>query len=182
MKSINPSQVTFSPISVDRLDKGDTREALFALDFECQYATSKPFTSGTGVGAVALGIKVSTSSALAAANEGLRNANGGVSNLLWDQYEQPEYTQGVGIRIHRVVSGNLLEMNLLTTENSVSSLAPANASMMGWYPVLEGLANDGSTPYRQFRRTFTARLEKLPGGEPTPGRVDATAQVLIRIQ
>ncbi|RCH29846.1 fimbrial family protein [Pseudomonas aeruginosa] len=75
-------------------------------------------------------------------------------------------------------------MTLLANENSAGG---SNAEATGWYPAIGGAtqANGGSGGIDLYRETFRARLEKLAlGSQPgvTAGRVEATAQVVIRVQ
>lgn len=88
--------------------------------------------------------------------------------------------QGVGIRVLRGGA----PINLLANEDSANG---SGAAGRGWYPVVSNTANLTGTinGIGQYTETFRARLEKLSiGTMPTvrPGRVEATAQVVIRVQ
>lgn len=162
--------------SLAEIDSGGVREAPFELTFKCQSG----MTNGTGAGATALGIRVSSGALAASPALGLVNASGGLSYLLSDRYGQPGIAQGVGIRIYR----NGAPMTLLANEDSAGG---SNAEARGWYPAVGGATQSlgGSGGIDQYGETFRARLEKLSlGTRPgvTAGRVEATAQVVIRVQ
>ncbi|ELK4896481.1 fimbrial protein [Pseudomonas aeruginosa] len=168
--------VQFPPITLAEIDSGGVREAPFELTFKCQSG----MTNGTGAGATALGIRVSSGALAASPALGLVNASGGLSYLLSDRYGEPGIARGVGIRIYR----DGTPMTLLANENSAGG---SNAEATGWYPAIGGAtqANGGSGGIDLYRETFRARLEKLAlGSQPgvTAGRVEATAQVVIRVQ
>lgn len=168
--------VVFPSLSMGELAAGGTREAPFQVNFRCQDAA----VSSTAKNGTALGVKVSAGALAAASSLGLVNANGGVTYLVSDRYGEPGMARGVGIRILRDGS----EMTLLGDEDSASGVS---AQAHGWYPV-RGNATvpvsnaDGIT---QYTETFTARMEKINAGtrpDVTAGRVDATAQIIIRVQ
>ncbi|PZU29343.1 MAG: fimbrial protein [Stenotrophomonas sp.] len=171
-------QVVFPRVSINELNEGVTHEVPFQVSFKCQSG----FNNSTANNGTALGIKVSAGAAAAASSLGLANANGGVSYLVSDRYNEAGMAKGVGIRLLR----NGQVMNLLTNENSAGGVA-ANAQAQGWYPAVGGATQatgttDGVT---QYNETFTARIEKLSEGtrpQVTAGRVEATAQIIIRVQ
>ncbi len=74
--------VQFPPITLAEIDSGGVREAPFELTFKCQSG----MTNGTGAGATALGIRVSSGALTASPALGLVNASGGLSYLLSDRY------------------------------------------------------------------------------------------------
>lgn len=162
--------VRFAPITVAAVAAGETRQASFELDFRCQSSAS----SGTGSNANAVGVLVSPGSLGAARRLGLVNGNGGVSHLLSDNYGQPGMATGVGIRIER----NGRTINLLSSENTGSG----NAG--GWYAVLAGAQQKVSNAngVDHYTESFNAVLERLPGDPLAAGQVNATAQVVIRVQ
>lgn len=77
--------VQFPPITLAEIDSGGVREAPFELTFKCQSG----MTNGTGAGATALGIRVSSGALAASPALGLVNASGGLSYLLSDRYGEP---------------------------------------------------------------------------------------------
>lgn len=168
--------VVFPSISINELNANGSREVPFQVEFKCQNnAINSVAPNGT-----ALGIKVSSGALAAASDLGLVNASGGLSYLVSDRYGQSGMAQGVGIRLLRGGS----EMNLLANENSALGI---NAEATGWYPVIHGDSNKigSANGVDQYHEIFRARLEKLSiGSMPTvtPGRVEATAQVIIRVQ
>jgi type 1 fimbria pilin len=168
--------VIFPTISSSEINAGGNREMPFEVAFKCQSG----ITSGTTSNSTAMGITVSAGALAAATRLGLVNANGGLSYLVSDRYGESGIAQGVGIRLLR--NGN--PMNLLASEDSANG---RNAEAAGWYPVLGGASNKTGevSGISQYTETFRARLEKLGLGTMptvTPGRVEATAQVVIRVQ
>jgi len=173
--SVTPN-VVFQSISIGEINAGASREMPFQVDFKCQSGV----TNSTAVNGTALGIKVSAGALAASSGLGLVNANGGLSYLVSDRYGQPGMARGVGIRLLR----NGSAMNLLASEDSANG---SNAEARGWYPVIGSASNNTGTAngIAQYSETFRARLEKLSlGSMPavTAGRVEATAQVVIRVQ
>lgn len=168
--------VVFPSISIGEINAGASREMPFQVDFKCQTGV----INNTATNGTALGIRVSAGSLAASSGLGLVNANGGLSYLVSDRYDQPGIAQGVGIRLLR----NGSAMNLLASENSAKG---SNAEAIGWYPAIGSASNKTGevSGISQYTETFRARLEKLSlGSMPTvtPGRVEATAQVVIRVQ
>lgn len=175
--------VVFPSISIGEVNAGGSREMPFQVDFKCQsgvLSSTTPSTSQTGTSGTALGIKVSAGALAASSGLGLVNASGGLSYLVSDRYGQPGMAQGVGIRLLR--NGSV--MNLLANEDSANG---SNAEARGWYPVIGAASNQtgNNGGISQYSETFRARLEKLTVGTMptvTPGKVEATAQVVIRVQ
>ncbi len=169
-------QVYFPSVSLGELNAGVSREVSFEVSFKCETG----FTSSTAANATALGIKVSNGAAAAASALGLANASGGLSYLVSDRYTETGMAKGVGIRVLR--DGQV--MNLLVNENSAGGV---NAQARGWYPAVSGATQSVGTSggVTRYRETFIARIEKLTEGTRpavTPGRVEATAQIVIRVQ
>ena len=53
----------------------------------------------------------------------------------------------------------------------------------GWYPVLQGASSTGASGgITTYTKRLNATLTKIPGRSVTPGRLNARAQVVIRIQ
>ncbi|RJG12798.1 fimbrial protein [Pseudomonas cavernicola] len=170
--------VQFPLITVAELMAGGNRQVPFQVSFKCQSAA----VSGVAQTNTALGLLPSAGSRAAASSLGLTNASGGSAYLLSDQYGSAGIAQGVGIRILR----NNQAINLLPNENSAMG-ATATATAMGWYPVLGGaqVKTGSSGGVDQYTETFNASLEKLTLGTRPPvtaGSVNATAQVIIRVQ
>ncbi|WP_408004427.1 fimbrial protein [Pseudomonas schmalbachii] len=169
--------VLFPTVTVNELNSGGSRTEPFQIQFRCQTAA----TSGTAQNNTAMGIKASAGALAAAPGLGLQNVSGGLTYLLSDRYGQPGMANGVGIRILR----NGSPINLLPDENSSTGAATANQK--GWYGVLAGAQQKTATMsgIDHYTETFSATLEKLQSGtqpEVTPGKVEATAQVVIRVQ
>lgn len=175
VSSVTP-YVVFPSISVSEINAGGSREVPFQINFRCQ-STVLNSASANGT---AIGIKVSSGALAASSSLGLINAQGGLAYLLSDRYGQAGMAQGVGIRVLRGGA----PINLLANEDSANG---SDAAGRGWYPVVSNTANLTGTinGIGQYTETFRARLEKLSiGTMPTvrPGRVEATAQVVIRVQ
>ncbi|NBF10475.1 fimbrial protein [Pseudomonas sp. Fl4BN1] len=161
--------VTFGTISIPELNAGSSRKLPFDIEFKCE-ATA---VSGVATNATAMGILVSAGSLAAAERLGLVSG-GGASYLLSDRYGSAGIASGVGIRIQR----NNQNVKLLTSLNTGSN------NSGGWYPA-QGPASvllDTQGGIRRYRETFSATLEKLAGQTVTAGRIEATAQVIIRVQ
>ncbi|MBJ9977671.1 fimbrial protein [Pseudomonas sp. S75] len=168
--------VVFPSMSLNEVNAGGSRELPFQVSLRCQSGA----VNGTGVNATALGIKVSSGALAASSALGLLNAQGGLSYLVSDRYGQPGMAEGVGIRLLRDGS----PMTLLANEDSANGSA---AQARGWYPVIGTGADQtaSASGIVHYTETFRARLEKLRSGtQPTvtAGRIEATAQVIIRVQ
>lgn len=166
--------VEFPIISIKELDDGGTRQASFTIQMECN---DSAVASGTSTGQTALGIQASPGAYNSAKKLGLVNASNGVSYLLSDNYgSDASVATGVGIALGNGGTGN---MNLLGWP-----LAAGGGANAGWYPVLQGASAGGSQAagYRDYSQTITATLTRLPGLTPTPGRVYATAYIMVKVQ
>lgn len=170
--------VSFSTITVAELNAGAKRTQPFNIQFNCQTGAT---VNSVAANSAAMGIKASAGSVAAAQTLGLANSSGGLNYLVSDRYGQPGMAGGVGIRIFR----NNAPINLLANENSAGGAASANAQ--GWYPAVGPASQLLSTSggINRYSETFSASLEKLSiGTQPpvTPGKVKATAQLVIRVQ
>jgi hypothetical protein len=165
--------VTFPIISVEALNQGDTRQADFTVQLECDSAN---VASGTNPGQTAMGIQVSQTAYQAARSLDLVNNYNGISHLVSDNYgSDSSLATGVGITLSN--QGN--NMNLLGWP-----LQTGGGPTMGWYPALQNANDSGSSAvgYTSYTQTITATLTKLPGLTPTGGRINATAYVMVRVQ
>ncbi|WP_042289066.1 fimbrial protein [Paraburkholderia mimosarum] len=174
--------VVFPVITVDELNKGTTRQLPVTIQMQCQSTTPSgmnAFASGTGADQTALGILAPAANAQAAVSAGLTTAGTGVTYLLSDNYgTDPTVATGVGVALTRPGGGAL---NFLTNQ-----YVTMGGAKDGWDPVLNDATSTGSpgagvTSYqRQINATFKAFA---PGAVPvTPGRYNATAQVIVRVQ
>ncbi len=164
--------VSLPPISVAELNDGNVSSANFNVNVECQTTA----TSGTTAGRVAIGFLQPPANVAAATDLNLKNANGGVSHLLSDNYGAPGVAKGVGIKLYR----NNQPINFLSSETTQTG----NAG--GWYGVLDGaqsLVNtDAGKGINYYNETFRAQLEKIEGQKVGGGSVNAHAQVIVRVQ
>ncbi len=164
--------VSLPPISVTELNEGNVSSADFNVNVQCQTTA----TSGTTAGRIAIGFLQPPANVIAATNLGLKNASGGVSHLLSDDYGAPGAAKGVGIRVYR----NNQPINFLSSE------ATQTGNAGGWYGVLNGgqtLVNtDAGKGINYYNETFRAQLEKINGQTVGAGSVNAHAQVIVRVQ
>jgi len=108
---------------------------------------------------------------------GLVTSGGAVTHLLSNGYgTDPSIATGVGISLRNAANGSA--MNFLGWSGTSSGASS------GWYPVLAGAHNTGSTTqnYTNYSQTITATLSTLPGMTAKPGKVNATAYVLVKVQ
>lgn len=173
--------VVFPPMTTGDLEQNTTRQAPIQIQFNCQ--TGAPannglsaFVSGTAANQTAMGILVPPANANSAQAEGFSTASGGITYLLSDGYgSDPSVATGVGIQISNKAG------QPLTLLGALANFGTGNAA--GWYPVLDNADqasdNNGVTYYN---KTLTATLMKLPGKKVTPGKIQATAQVIIQVQ
>jgi len=163
--------VNFGTASVQHLPA----EAHFSIEVDCN--GSRETVSGKGKNHSFIGFQVSPGAFAAAKALKLTNAWGGVLYLLSDQYlTSSGMAKGVGITLHDANKGRRWFVGQGTISNP--------PILEGWYPVLDGAiqAGDPAPGITRHRLDFTARLEKLPKETVTPGKVRATAHVLVRVQ
>jgi len=174
--------VVFPSATVAELNQGASRQLPVTIQMQCQSTTPSgmnAFASGTGANQTALGILAPAANAQAAASAGLTTTGTGVTYLLSDNYgTDPTVATGVGVALMRPGGGAL---NFLTNQ-----YVTMGGAKDGWDPVLNDATSTGSpgagvTSYqRQINATFKAFA---PGAVPvTPGRYNATAQVIVRVQ
>jgi len=165
--------VSFLPITATELNQGMTRSSDFTIGLEC----SNTANSGTASNQTALGIQVAYSAYTQAQSLGLLTSGGGVTYLVSNGYgSDPSVATGVGISLRNASNGSA--MNFLGWSGS------GTGATGGWYPVLAGANSTGSNAsgYTSYLQTITATLSTLPGKTATPGRVNATAYVLVKVQ
>lgn len=164
-------------ISESQLNDGMESSANFTVRVECSDAA----ISGIDDTQTALGFQASEGAYIAAEKLGLVNSNGGVSALVSDNYNDSGMAKGVGITLSNSIHPDT-PMTLIGLPGNATLIPGGNAA--GWYPVLEGATPEGSTQagYSSYTYQFVAKLKKLPGQTVTPGRVRATAYVLVKMQ
>lgn len=176
-KSATP-MVLFPTISVADLNNGKKAQANFNVNILCEGAAQ----SGTSQGMTALAFQTTHYSYTIAELLGLVNPLGGVSHLLSDRYGYPGIATGVGIQIANASDG--VPRNLLGWYwCSLSACRFGNTS--GWYSVRDGatqISNGGSSGLSEYIVHFNAFLTRLPGQTVTPGKVDASAYVVVKVQ
>ena len=165
--------VSFLPITATELNQGMTRSSDFTIGLECSNTAS----SGTANNQTALGIQVAYSAYTQAQSLGLLTGGGGVTYLVSNGYgTDPSVATGVGISLRNASNGNAM--------NFLGWSATGTGATGGWYPVLAGANNAGSNTsgYTSYLQTITATLSTLPGATAKPGKVNATAYVLVKVQ
>lgn len=170
--------VRLPPVTVAQLNEGVQQQVPFDLQFRCQTTPPKglaPYESGTLPGQTAMGLLVAPANYQSALAEGVTTSGNGVSYLLSDGYKSdPGVTTGVGVQLS-YPGGQAI--------NFLSSDLSGGGNAAGWYPVEAGATaggtNNGITTYT---KTLNASLKRLPGKTVTPGKLNAKAQVVIRVQ
>ncbi|OKP16865.1 fimbrial protein [Serratia fonticola] len=169
--------VTLPGMSVSQLMSGQTSQASFTLNLECDNAAvSSIATNGT-----ALGLQVPPASYTLAQQLGLVNASGGVRYLLSQGYgTDNSVATGVGIALSNSSTG--ISMNFIGLTLCGATCPQGNSA--GWYPVYAGANAGGSTAagFTHYSTQLTATLTRLPGQTVTAGKVDAKAYVLVKVQ
>jgi len=176
-KSVTP-MVFFPTISVSDLNNGQTAQSNFNVHTLCEGQS----TSGETQGMTAMGLQVPYESYLTAQQLNLVNASGGVSHLLSEKYGQPGYASGVGIQIANSNDGVL--RNFIGWSRCLAATCQPGGNG-GWYAVRDGatqVTNNGSTAINEYVVNFNAYLTRIAGETVTAGKVDASAEVLVKVQ
>lgn len=176
-KSVTP-MVFFPTISVSDLNNGQTAQSNFNVHILCEGQS----TSGETQGMTAMGLQVPYESYLTAQQLNLVNASGGVSHLLSEKYGQPGYASGVGIQIANSNDGVL--RNFIGWSRCMAATCQPGGNG-GWYAVRDGatqVTNNGSTAINEYVVNFNAYLTRIAGETVTAGKVDASAEVLVKVQ
>lgn len=169
--------VLLPTISVSRLNGGETSQAPFTINIECDNAA----VSGVASDGTALGLQVPYDAYTKAQELGLVNASGGVSYLLSTGYgTDSSVATGVGIALSNASTGSAMNFVGWLASNPASPSGNAG----GWYSVLDGASSNGSTTsgYTHYTTQLTATLTRLPGETVTAGKVDAKAYVWVKVQ
>lgn len=172
--------VTLPPIGVDELNASMTSTNNFNVTLKCDAGATSGTVTNITKPPVAMGFLVTQPTALAQADTlGLKNASGGISHLLDNNYGTTGVASGVGIRIYK--AGESTPLTLLSTNTTTGT---GNAA--GWYGFTDLLpdsaAMTGASGGIQYSGLFTASLEKLPGLPVTAGTVNAQAQIFVSLQ
>lgn len=166
--------VNFQAIPAIQLKNNDKVEANFNVEVECNESAK----SGVASDQTAIGFQPSNAAYLNAQKLNLINTNGSVQYLVSDDYNSPLSAKGVGIQLENATTQT--EMHFLN-QYAISGGGQA----AGWYPVLEGNPKSiGSKQpgYQSYLQEYKAILSKLPNENPQPGKVKATATVVVKIQ
>ncbi|HDS1202801.1 TPA: fimbrial protein [Shewanella algae] len=171
--------VSFPPISASELLSGQEAVAEFSLIVGCEdeRANADPSMTKYGIspGENALGFKVSTEAYQLALSKELTTSAGGVTRLLSVGYgTDPDIATNVGIRLERGSGENI---------NFLSGEATGGGNLAGWYAVDPSEETQKFSYLRKYVQRYTAHLTILePNVKPTPGKVYATAEILVRMQ
>lgn len=167
---------TFPTVSAPQLMAGGSVDASFTVQVEC----SNSSTSGIETNQTSIGFQVSSGAFSAAQALGLVNASGGVSMLVSDNYGIANMATGVGITLQNSLGTPMIFVG----QPGTVSLTTPGGNAAGWYPVLAGASPTGSVTsgYTQYQQIYTATLKQIPGQTVTPGKVYATAYVLVKMQ
>lgn len=166
--------VLFQAIPAQQINNGSTAEANFNVEVECSNAAK----SGVATDHTAIGFQPSNAAYVNAQKLGLINSNGSVQYLVSDQYQQSTYAKGVGIQLENSTTGT--KMHFLN-QYAISG----GGQSAGWYPVLEGDPSpigSNQSGYRSYVQQYKAILKKIPYLDVKPGKVKATATVVVKIQ
>ncbi|PSB84773.1 fimbrial protein [Photobacterium damselae] len=167
--SVTP-HVQFPLISRSELDHGGKVSSSFSVVYRCQ----NEYESGIAPGQNAIGFRIRDDVYAASLSEGIINAEGGVQYLLSNGYgSDPSIATGVGIELKDEYGTS---MNWLSNENLVSGGKNA-----GWYPI-NGHEISDTTGIKKYQQDFNVYLSKIIGKTVTTGKVNAYAEVFIRVQ
>jgi type 1 fimbria pilin len=171
----NTPLVMLPIISAQALNQGQSDQVPFQVEIECENLVS----SGTATGQTAIAFQPDSNAYQRAVDMGLSNAQGSVSHLLSDDYGQDtQLAQGVGIQISNTANQHTM---WLQNPTAITGGGAAN----GWYPVLEGQPQHlGETvsEHGMYMQNYQAELKALPDQQATPGRVKATATIVVKVQ
>jgi len=175
--------VRFETARVEQMQSNGEIHADFNIMLSCSDGT----ISGTHEGAVAIGLQVSPGAYSAAEQLGFVDKNNNsVAYLLSDQYGQPGIAKGVGIELYE---GSWSGTRRFVGQPGRVGIGHPGGREAGWYSIMWGV-KDGDVvplPSGDYRvpLQFTAKLRRLPepaGETVTPGKVSATATVLVKVQ
>jgi len=169
-------EVRFATTHVGQLQAGVEVPAGFSIVVDCDNA-AKP---GINDHQTAIGLQVSSGAFAAAQQLGLVNGQRGVEYLVSDQYgDDPRLAQGVGIKLYGP-DGN---PHLFVGHPGTVGQGHPRGAQAGWYPVNQGAQLvDDSANGKRLQLNFSASLKRLPGQEVTPGKIHATAHILVKVQ
>ncbi len=166
--------VNFQSIAAAQLRSGSAAEANFNVEIEC----SNSANSGTNTNQVAIGFQPSNAAYQNAQSLNLINANGSSNYLVSDDYNNSLSAKGVGIKLQNASTRKDM---IFLNQYAISG----GGESAGWYPVLEGNPiNTGSQQagYTSYMQQYKAILQKLPNEDPKPGKVKASATVVVKVQ
>jgi type 1 fimbria pilin len=174
--------VKFPPMTASDLTQGASQQLPITIQMQCQSTTPSGMTalaSGTSANQTALGILAAPANAQAAIAAGLKTSGTGVTYLLSDGYgTDPSVATGVGVALTRP---NGAALNFLTNQ-----FVTTGGALAGWDPVLNDASANGPAVggVTSYTRTINATFKAFAPASTrvTPGRYDATAQIIIQVQ
>ena len=172
----NTPLVTFPTVSAQEYNNAGQSSAQLQVQIECENLVK----SGTATGQTAITFQANSHAYTIASELGLVAANGGGAEyLVSDQYGQDEQlASGIGIQLFNPANGK----NMLFSSPDVTL---GGGEKQGWYPVLEGQPEQlGATiaDHSMYMQNYQAILKALPGQKVTPGKVKATATIVVKVQ
>ncbi|WP_296651916.1 fimbrial protein [Paraburkholderia sp.] len=169
--------IRFPPMSVAELNSYHGVTMPITIDIQCEKNFVKN-DSGTAAFKTAMGIMAREENAASAKPLALVTGGDAVTYLLSDGYgKKLNVAKGVGVKLTRPDKSDMyfLTKRYLTERGAVD----------GWYPVLQDATQTGSdTNWHYYTRTVNATFEafKPKQYKVTPGKYNATAEVVISIQ
>ena len=170
----NTPLVLLPTISAQALNQGAQSTVPFQVEIECENLMK----SGTASDQTAIAFLANTNAYQQAVNMGI--ANDKVTEyLLSDEYgTDSQLATGVGIQLM-----NNANQKKMYFQNP--NLPTGGGESSGWYPVLDGKPeNLGETvaDHAMHRQEYLAILKALPGYQATPGKIKATATIVVKVQ
>ncbi|WP_293038063.1 fimbrial protein [Paraburkholderia sp.] len=169
--------VRFPPMSVEQLERGEKATMPITIDIQCENGFGK-LSSGLKENQTAIGFLAREENAAYARPLGLVTGGSAVTDLLSDGYGTKNVAKGVSVTLSRPSNNGAI---VLLTNRYVTLGGYGD----GWYPVLLDTTQTGSdSTWDYYTRTVNATFEAFnPKREKvTPGKYNATAEVVIAIQ
>lgn len=172
--------INFGTMTVSSLKAGGSRQIPITITMQCQTTSFSgswsSFASGTSSQQTALGILAAPANVQSATSAGLTTTGSGITYLLSNGYgSDPSVAKGVGVALSRP-GGQAL--NFLTNK-----FVTTGGTKDGWDAVTnDATASAPSGGLTTYTRTINATFKAFSPAAVTPGRYQATAQVIIRVQ
>ena len=168
--------VILPTISVSQLTAGQTSQAQFTLNIECDNAA----VSGVSSNNTALGLQVPYESYVAAQQLGLVSANGGVSYLLRRLRHRQQRRHRRGHRTRQRRQRRADELRRLGALQRRAMPAGQRRRLVPGAQRRQRRQHCGG--FTHYTTQLTATLARLPGQTVTAGKVDARAYIWVKVQ